>query len=166
MFRLDFDYLNELPILVLDVDDDFKNDRIKQQEIIDKVGAVSSSLVFHTVCCRRLIVSLSLCRSKSFSQRFNFIPQSQQATEPRDRMCISSSGLFICLWKFLSFENILLLREIFMETIMFCNIANSILWKTCLYRYLLEMIYLCSGLSTSLSWQYVMNVPPQLISLK
>lgn len=60
MFRLDFDYLNELPILVLDVDDDFKNDRIKQQEIIDKVGAVSSSLVFHTVCCRRLIVSLSL----------------------------------------------------------------------------------------------------------
>lgn len=59
MFRLDFDYLNELPILVLDVDDDFKNDRIKQQEIIDKVGAVSS-LVFHTVCCRRLIVSLSL----------------------------------------------------------------------------------------------------------
>lgn len=38
MFRLDFDYLNELPILVLDVSDDFKNDRIKREEIVDKVG--------------------------------------------------------------------------------------------------------------------------------
>ncbi|XP_075888225.1 deoxycytidine kinase 2 [Nelusetta ayraudi] len=35
--RLDFDYLNELPVLVMDVGDDFKNDRIKQEEIIDKV---------------------------------------------------------------------------------------------------------------------------------
>lgn len=37
VFRLDFDYLNDLPVLILDVDDDFKNDRIKQAEIIDKV---------------------------------------------------------------------------------------------------------------------------------
>lgn len=37
VFRLDFDYLNDLPVLILDVDDDFKNDRIKQEAIIDKV---------------------------------------------------------------------------------------------------------------------------------
>lgn len=43
--RLDFDYLNELPIFVLDVSDDFKNDRIKQEEIIDKVGEILSFLV-------------------------------------------------------------------------------------------------------------------------
>ncbi|KAG8008351.1 Solute carrier family 22 member 6 [Nibea albiflora] len=36
--RLDFEYLNDLPVLILDVDDDFKNDRIKQQVIVDKVG--------------------------------------------------------------------------------------------------------------------------------
>uniref|UniRef100_A0A3B4Y1L1 Zgc:110540 n=1 Tax=Seriola lalandi dorsalis TaxID=1841481 RepID=A0A3B4Y1L1_SERLL len=35
--RLDFDYLNNLPLLILDVDDDFKNDRIKQEAIVDKV---------------------------------------------------------------------------------------------------------------------------------
>ncbi|CAN9501229.1 unnamed protein product [Ophioblennius macclurei] len=35
--RLDFKYLNDLPILILDVDDDFKNDRINQEAIIDKV---------------------------------------------------------------------------------------------------------------------------------
>lgn len=37
MSRLDFEYLNDLPVLILDVDDDFKNDRIKQEAIIDKV---------------------------------------------------------------------------------------------------------------------------------
>uniref|UniRef100_I3KMU1 deoxyguanosine kinase n=1 Tax=Oreochromis niloticus TaxID=8128 RepID=I3KMU1_ORENI len=36
--RLDFDYLSELPVLVLDVNDDFKKDRIKQEAIIDKVS--------------------------------------------------------------------------------------------------------------------------------
>ncbi|XP_051793683.1 deoxynucleoside kinase [Acanthochromis polyacanthus] len=35
--RLDFDYLNNLPVLILDVDGDFKNDRIKQEAIIDMV---------------------------------------------------------------------------------------------------------------------------------
>uniref|UniRef100_H3C966 deoxyguanosine kinase n=1 Tax=Tetraodon nigroviridis TaxID=99883 RepID=H3C966_TETNG len=35
--RLDFDYLNDLPVLVLDVDDDFKSDGIKREAIIDKV---------------------------------------------------------------------------------------------------------------------------------
>ncbi|XP_026886921.2 deoxynucleoside kinase [Electrophorus electricus] len=35
--KLDFEYLKDLPILVLDVSEDFKNDRIKQQELIDKV---------------------------------------------------------------------------------------------------------------------------------
>ncbi|XP_034462391.1 deoxycytidine kinase-like, partial [Hippoglossus hippoglossus] len=37
VLMLDFDYLNDLPVLTLDVDDDFKNDRIKQEVIIDKV---------------------------------------------------------------------------------------------------------------------------------
>lgn len=36
--RLDFEYLKDLPVLVLDVNDDFKNDRIKQQEVVDKVN--------------------------------------------------------------------------------------------------------------------------------
>lgn len=42
--RLDFDYLNELPVLVLDVDDDFKNDLIKQEGIIDKVREFVSTV--------------------------------------------------------------------------------------------------------------------------
>lgn len=37
MYRLDFKYLKDLPILVLDVNEDFKNDRIKQEGITDKV---------------------------------------------------------------------------------------------------------------------------------
>lgn len=35
--RLDADYLNELPVLVLNVDDDFKSDRIKQEGIVHEV---------------------------------------------------------------------------------------------------------------------------------
>ncbi|KAM3869021.1 deoxycytidine kinase 2-like [Diretmus argenteus] len=42
--RVDFDYLNDLPILILDVTDDFKNDRIKQQALIDKVKEFLSTL--------------------------------------------------------------------------------------------------------------------------
>ncbi|XP_017296448.1 deoxycytidine kinase 1 [Kryptolebias marmoratus] len=42
--RLDFDYLNELPVLVLDVEDDFKNDLIKQEVIVDKVREFLTSL--------------------------------------------------------------------------------------------------------------------------
>lgn len=37
LFRVDFEYLKDLPVLVLDVNDDFKNDKIKQECIIDKV---------------------------------------------------------------------------------------------------------------------------------
>lgn len=44
VFRLDFEYLNDLPVLVLDVDDDFKNDRIKQEAIIDKVREFLNTL--------------------------------------------------------------------------------------------------------------------------
>ncbi|KAF4098499.1 deoxynucleoside kinase [Onychostoma macrolepis] len=35
--KLDFEYLKNLPILILDVNEDFKNDRIKQEGVIDKV---------------------------------------------------------------------------------------------------------------------------------
>ncbi|XP_034406869.1 deoxynucleoside kinase [Cyclopterus lumpus] len=42
--RLDFHYLNELPVLVLDVDDDFKTDLIKQEAILDQVRGLLSSL--------------------------------------------------------------------------------------------------------------------------
>ncbi|XP_071396224.1 deoxycytidine kinase 2 [Centroberyx affinis] len=42
--RLDFDYLNDLPVLLLDVNDDFKNDRIKQEAVIDKVREFLSTL--------------------------------------------------------------------------------------------------------------------------
>ncbi|XP_061924790.1 deoxycytidine kinase 2-like [Entelurus aequoreus] len=41
---LDFDYLNHLPVLVLDVNDNFKNDGIKQEAIIDKVKEFLSTL--------------------------------------------------------------------------------------------------------------------------
>lgn len=82
VFRLDFDYLNELPVLVMDVGDDFKNDRIKQEEIIDKVGEVSSCLV-SPICVHSFIIvssSVSLGRSESFSGRFNLNHQSQRAS--------------------------------------------------------------------------------------
>ncbi|XP_070712129.1 deoxycytidine kinase 2-like isoform X2 [Pempheris klunzingeri] len=42
--RLDFEYLNHLPVLILDVDDDFKKDRIKQEAIIDQVREFLTSL--------------------------------------------------------------------------------------------------------------------------
>ncbi|XP_014843891.1 PREDICTED: deoxycytidine kinase-like [Poecilia mexicana] len=42
--RLDFEYLSELPVLVLDVNEDFQNDRIKQEDIVDKVREFLSTL--------------------------------------------------------------------------------------------------------------------------
>lgn len=39
VYRVDFEYLKDLPILVLDVNEDFKNDRIKQEGVVDKVRA-------------------------------------------------------------------------------------------------------------------------------
>ncbi|XP_070773466.1 deoxycytidine kinase 2-like isoform X2 [Enoplosus armatus] len=42
--RLDFEYLNDLPVLILDVNDDFKNDCIKQEVIIDKVREFLTTL--------------------------------------------------------------------------------------------------------------------------
>ncbi|KAK2827090.1 hypothetical protein Q7C36_018016 [Tachysurus vachellii] len=42
--QVDFEYLKDLPILVLDVNDDFKNDRIKQQAVVDEVKEFLSTL--------------------------------------------------------------------------------------------------------------------------
>ncbi|XP_056140346.1 deoxynucleoside kinase [Lampris incognitus] len=42
--KLDFEYLKELPVLVLDVNSDFKNDHIKQEAVIDKVKDFLSTL--------------------------------------------------------------------------------------------------------------------------
>lgn len=36
--RVDFENIKEIPILVLDVNKDFKNDKIKQEYLIDKVS--------------------------------------------------------------------------------------------------------------------------------
>lgn len=36
--RVDFEYIKDIPILVLDVNEDFKNDKIKQAYLIDKVS--------------------------------------------------------------------------------------------------------------------------------
>lgn len=44
VFRLDFNYLNDLPVLVLDVDTDFQSDRIKQEAIVQEVLHHSSRL--------------------------------------------------------------------------------------------------------------------------
>lgn len=42
--RLDFEYLKQIPILVLDVDQDFKHDRIKQEQLLDQVKDFLASL--------------------------------------------------------------------------------------------------------------------------
>ncbi|XP_030638205.1 deoxycytidine kinase [Chanos chanos] len=42
--QVDFENLKELPILVLDVNDDFKNDRIKQEKLLEKVKEFLSTL--------------------------------------------------------------------------------------------------------------------------
>ncbi|TWW75319.1 deoxynucleoside kinase isoform X2 [Takifugu flavidus] len=42
--RLDFNYLNDLPVLVLDVDTDFQSDRIKQEAIIHEVKEFLTTL--------------------------------------------------------------------------------------------------------------------------
>ena len=34
----EFAFMNDVPILVVDADEDFKNDRIKQEAILDKVS--------------------------------------------------------------------------------------------------------------------------------
>ncbi|XP_027754743.1 deoxycytidine kinase-like isoform X2 [Empidonax traillii] len=41
--RVDFENLKEIPILVLDVNEDFKNDEIKQEYLIDKVKSFLAS---------------------------------------------------------------------------------------------------------------------------
>lgn len=47
--RLDFEYIKEIPILVLDVNEDFKNDKIKQEYLVDKVS----------IKCRGVCISFS-----------------------------------------------------------------------------------------------------------
>ncbi|KAM9333306.1 deoxycytidine kinase 2-like [Pholidichthys leucotaenia] len=42
--RLDFEYLNQIPVLVLDVEEDFKNDSIKQEALLNKVREFLSTL--------------------------------------------------------------------------------------------------------------------------
>ncbi|XP_071299424.1 deoxycytidine kinase 2 isoform X1 [Agelaius tricolor] len=42
--RVDFENIKEIPILVLDVNEDFKNDKIKQEYLIDKVKSFLTSL--------------------------------------------------------------------------------------------------------------------------
>ncbi|KAJ7997312.1 hypothetical protein DPEC_G00227660 [Dallia pectoralis] len=42
--HVDFEYLKDIPILILDVNDDFKNDRIKQEAVLDKVKEFLSTL--------------------------------------------------------------------------------------------------------------------------
>lgn len=56
--RLDFDYLADLPVLVLDVEDDFQNDGIKQEAIIDKVGFILKERI--SVYCDSF-VQLTFC---------------------------------------------------------------------------------------------------------
>ncbi|XP_043559574.1 deoxynucleoside kinase isoform X2 [Chiloscyllium plagiosum] len=42
--RLDFEYLKDIPILVLDVNEDFKDDKIKQEDILEKVKTFLQTL--------------------------------------------------------------------------------------------------------------------------
>ncbi|XP_068061986.1 deoxycytidine kinase 2 [Anomalospiza imberbis] len=42
--RVDFENIKEIPILVLDVNEDFKNDKIQQEYLIDKVKSFLTSL--------------------------------------------------------------------------------------------------------------------------
>ncbi|XP_067085093.1 deoxynucleoside kinase [Osmerus mordax] len=42
--QVDFEYLKDIPILILDVNEDFKNDHIKQEATIDKVKEFLSTL--------------------------------------------------------------------------------------------------------------------------
>ena len=41
--RVDFENLKEIPILVLDVNEDFKNDKIKQEYLIDEIKSFLTS---------------------------------------------------------------------------------------------------------------------------
>lgn len=42
--KVDFEYLKDIPILVLDVNEDFKNDKIKQEDVVDKVKSFLDTL--------------------------------------------------------------------------------------------------------------------------
>lgn len=56
MCSLDFEYLKEVPVLTLDVDDDFKDNKVKCADMIEKVQHTQT----HTsVCYHRRSVELS-----------------------------------------------------------------------------------------------------------
>lgn len=52
--RVDFENLKEIPILVLDVNEDFKNDKIKQEYLIDKV-----SIKCFLICFSSAVITVS-----------------------------------------------------------------------------------------------------------
>ncbi|KAM9603930.1 deoxycytidine kinase 2 isoform 2-T2 [Morphnus guianensis] len=52
--RVDFENLKEIPILVLDVNEDFKNDKIKQEYLIDKV-----SIKCFLICFSSAVIAIS-----------------------------------------------------------------------------------------------------------
>lgn len=52
--RVDFENLKEIPILVLDVNEDFKNDKIKQEYLIDKV-----SVKYFLICFSSAVIAVS-----------------------------------------------------------------------------------------------------------
>lgn len=60
--RVDFDNLRDIPVLVLDVNDDFKNDEIKQEYLLEKVS------IFHPMFFKAHV--LDLAQSTFCSQKF------------------------------------------------------------------------------------------------
>lgn len=57
VFSMDFEYLKEVPVLTLDVNDNFKDNKVKCADMIEKVQHTQT----HTsVCYHRRSIELSL----------------------------------------------------------------------------------------------------------
>lgn len=69
--RMEFEYLNDVPVLTIDVNEDFKGDEVKRADMIEKVSdrwalSLSSGLVFISVQNESKSNNLFLLREINF----------------------------------------------------------------------------------------------------
>uniref|UniRef100_A0A4W5LWB6 deoxyguanosine kinase n=1 Tax=Hucho hucho TaxID=62062 RepID=A0A4W5LWB6_9TELE len=98
--QLDFEYLKDIPILVLDVNDDFKNDRIKQEAVLDKVS-VGLHLYIQEIILftpNQNFLMVYMCIYLFFSSRFPHRSENSSARCELERipMLDCTSSLVLC----------------------------------------------------------------------
>ncbi|CAM9480131.1 unnamed protein product [Bubo scandiacus] len=95
--RVDFENLKEIPILVLDVNEDFKNDKIKQEYLIDKV-----SIKCFLICLSSVVIALRRANSHlrkqgSNSSRVKMVFANSKERQDLGSKCPHSAGAILSL---------------------------------------------------------------------